>query len=413
MKALDVMVRDVVTVSPDADVKEAIKLLAEHDISALPVVDADGNVVGVISEGDLIRREELGTEKRRPWWLEAVTPASTLAEEFAKSHGRRVSEVMSTHVVSATEETPLGEIATLLEKHRIKRVPIMRDGKLVGIVSRSNLIQALASLHPQADTHSEKDREIRLDLLSRLGDQPWTDFGSRNVIVTGGAVHLWGLVGSEEERKAADRAGGRGARRCSRSGRDDRRLLIAPGGNALTLGRRLARPFLRELGEFPGKPICTDVLGIEVISGPFAEFGVAFVLGIVDGLKELGVAPGATDVFGGTTSDGLDQARVNNIRLGGDEALDLDRVFPAIAKIVEVTQRLCADLLKHIAKASLARIERAITAPLGIGIAPSHVPCADSRRGGYWSSPSPPGWQGAAGRARCRLAPRSGAALWA
>ncbi len=202
MKAVDVMVRDVVTISPDADVKEAIKLLAEHDISALPVVDTDGSVVGIISEGDLIRREEIGTEKRRPWWMEALTPASTLAEEFAKSHGRRVAEVMSTHVVSAGEETPLGEIATLLEKHRIKRVPIMRDGKLVGIVSRSNLIQAVASQHPETDGNAEKDREIRLELLSRLGTQPWTDFGSRNVIVTGGMVHLWGLVGSEDERKA-------------------------------------------------------------------------------------------------------------------------------------------------------------------------------------------------------------------
>jgi len=127
---------------------------------------------------------------------------STLAEEFAKSHGRRVAEVMSTHVVSAGEETPLGEIATLLEKHRIKRVPIMRDGKLVGIVSRSNLIQAVASQHPETDGNAEKDSEIRLELLSRLGTQPWTDFGSRNVIVTGGMVHLWGLVGSEDERKA-------------------------------------------------------------------------------------------------------------------------------------------------------------------------------------------------------------------
>ena len=122
-----------------------MRLLAEHDVSALPVVDNDDNVVGVISEADLVHREEIGTEKHRPWWLEAVTPASTLAGEFAKSHGRRVDEVMSTDVVSAAEDTPLGEIATILERHRIKRVPILRGGKLVGIVSRSNLIQALAS----------------------------------------------------------------------------------------------------------------------------------------------------------------------------------------------------------------------------------------------------------------------------
>ena len=125
-----------------------MRLLAEHDVSALPVVDDGENVVGVISEADLVHRQEIGTEKHRPWWLEAVTPASTLAEEFAKSHGRRVDEVMSTDVVSASEDTPLGEIATILERHRIKRVPILRSGKLVGIVSRSNLIQALASSKP-------------------------------------------------------------------------------------------------------------------------------------------------------------------------------------------------------------------------------------------------------------------------
>src|SRR5215470_1138577 len=202
MKAMDVMVRDVMTVSPDDDVAEAIKLLAEHDISALPVVDRDGTVIGVISEADLIHREEIGTEKHRPWWLEALTPASTLAEEFAKSHGRRVGEVMSTNVISASEDTPLEEIAMLLEKHRIKRVPILRDGKAVGIVSRSNLVQAVASSQPHTGAGSDSDRKIRLGLLNQLDNQAWTGFGARNVIVSGGVVHLWGLVGSEREHKA-------------------------------------------------------------------------------------------------------------------------------------------------------------------------------------------------------------------
>jgi len=202
MKAIDVMVRDVVTVGPDDDVADAIKLLAEFDVSALPVVEEDDKVIGIISEADLVRRPEIGTEKHRAWWLEALTPGSTLAEEFAKAHGRRVSEVMSTDVVSAGEEASLGEIATLLEKHRIKRVPILRDGRLVGIVSRSNLIQALASTQAGNGTDTDGDREIREALLDRLDDQSWTDFGSRNVIVAGGVVHLWGLVGSAEERKA-------------------------------------------------------------------------------------------------------------------------------------------------------------------------------------------------------------------
>jgi CBS domain/BON domain len=169
-------------------------------------VDNDGTVVGIVSEADLVHREEIGTEVQRPWWLEAVTPGSILAQEFAKSHGRRVDEVMSTQVISASEDTPLAEIATLLEKRRIKRVPILRNGKLVGIVSRANLIQALASpqIATDADTSASTngDRVIRLDVLDRLARQAWTDFGERNVIVRDGVVHLWGLVGSEAERKA-------------------------------------------------------------------------------------------------------------------------------------------------------------------------------------------------------------------
>ena len=146
MRAIDVMVHDVVTLFPDTDVADAIKLLAEHDVSALPVLDKDGNLIGMLSEADLIHRAEIGTEKHRPWWLEAVTGATTLAEEFARSHGKKVGEVMTTGVISVTEETPLSEIAALFERKRIKRVPVVKDGKVVGIVSRANLIQALASV---------------------------------------------------------------------------------------------------------------------------------------------------------------------------------------------------------------------------------------------------------------------------
>jgi CBS domain-containing protein len=146
MRAIDVMVRDVVTVHPDTDVAEAVKLLAEHDVSALPVVNGEGRLIGILSEADLIHRVEIGTEKRRPWWLEAVSGAGTLAEEFAKSHGKKVGEVMTSEVVVVSEETPLSEIAALFERKRIKRVPVVKDGKVVGVVSRSNLIQAVASV---------------------------------------------------------------------------------------------------------------------------------------------------------------------------------------------------------------------------------------------------------------------------
>ncbi len=202
MKAADVMGSHVITVGPDATVAEAAKLMATHDVSALPVVDADGKLVGIVSEADLMQREELGTEIRHPWWVEAMTPAATLAEEFAKSHGKHVEEVMSEDVITATEDTPVAEIAAALERHRIKRLPIVRDGKPVGIVSRANLIQALASLPPPVTNGGDQSRGIRLELLSRLKEQSWTDFGSRNVIVNDGEVHLWGLVGSEAEHKA-------------------------------------------------------------------------------------------------------------------------------------------------------------------------------------------------------------------
>ncbi len=203
MRAIDVMGRNVLTVRPDTDIAEAIRLLSDYDVSALPVVDAEGNLIGIISEADLMHRVEIGTEKRLPWWVEATTGAAALATDFTKAHGKKVEELMTTDVVWADEDTPLSEIAALLERKRIKRVPITRQGKVVGIVSRSNLIQALASVTMgDQEALSHDDGEIRLQLLAQLEQQSWTDFGSRNVIVSGGAVHLWGLVGSESERKA-------------------------------------------------------------------------------------------------------------------------------------------------------------------------------------------------------------------
>ena len=202
MKAYDIMVRNVITTRPQASVSEVAKLLVDNDISALPVVDGTGQVVGVISEADLMRREELGSEKTRHWWLETITSGATLAEEFAQSHGKRVEELMSSQVISATEDASLGEIASLLEKPRIKRVPILKGGKLIGVVSRSNLIQALASAKSQVPTAAETDHMLRAEIVGRLAEQQWTDFGERNVIVVNGVANLWGLVGSPSERKA-------------------------------------------------------------------------------------------------------------------------------------------------------------------------------------------------------------------
>jgi CBS-domain-containing membrane protein len=145
----------------------------DHDISALPVVDSDRRVIGILSEADLLHRERIGTEKHRAWWIEAVTPPSMLALDYAKSHGRRVAELMSEDIISANEDTPLSKLANILEKHRIKQVPILKDGKLVGI-SRSNLIQALASAPPKSEKDQLTDRGIRSVILARLGEQSWT-----------------------------------------------------------------------------------------------------------------------------------------------------------------------------------------------------------------------------------------------
>src|SRR6516164_850700 len=146
MKAADVMMSNVITVGPDATVQEVADILLKNRISGVPVIGGQGELVGIVSEGDLLRRPEAGTVRRSPWWLGLLASNEGLAADYIKSHSRKVEDVMTRRVVTATPETPVAEVATLLEKHAIKRVPIVKDGKMVGIVSRANLLQALAAL---------------------------------------------------------------------------------------------------------------------------------------------------------------------------------------------------------------------------------------------------------------------------
>jgi CBS domain-containing protein len=201
MIAADVMAREIVTIGPDESVARAAALMTAYDVSALPVISTDRRLVGIISEADLLRREEIATATN-PSWVETITPATTLAAEFVKSHAKRVADLMSKNVISVGEATSLNDIAAILERNRIKRVPVVRGDQLVGIVSRSNLIQALASAAIIPEVTSDESRSIREELLARLKEQSWTDFASHNVIVKDGEVHLWGLVRSEDERKA-------------------------------------------------------------------------------------------------------------------------------------------------------------------------------------------------------------------
>jgi CBS domain-containing protein len=167
----------------------------------VPVVDSNGKLVGIISEGDLLHRAEAGTEKRRPWWLRAFLGPDALANEYVKAHARKASDAMTRKVITATPETPLHEIATLLEKHSIKRVPIVENGQLVGIVSRANLVQAVASARKGLEIPLS-DTTIRDKLLSHLYAQNWTHTGLLNVTVNDGVVDLWGLARSDAERNA-------------------------------------------------------------------------------------------------------------------------------------------------------------------------------------------------------------------
>jgi CBS domain-containing protein len=203
MKAADVMVSAVISVRPNARVEEVASILLANHISAVPVIDEEGELLGIVSEGDLMRRAEAGTERRRSWWLEHLTGKQVLAAEYVKSHSHKVSDVMTRGVIIATPDAPLGEIASLLEKNRIKRVPIVQNGKVVGIVSRANLLQGLATV-PAKDTvtaHTD-DSEIRERVLSRLNAERWRP-SLLNVTVHDGNVDLWGFVTSNDEKKAA------------------------------------------------------------------------------------------------------------------------------------------------------------------------------------------------------------------
>jgi CBS domain-containing protein len=203
MKARDVMVSPVITVTPNSSVRELAQTLLKNRISGVPVVDYQGQLVGIVSEGDLLHRSEAGTEPRRSRGLRLVTRVANgiLAAEYIKAHSRKVADIMVRNVITADPETQLDEIAILMEQNSIKRVPIVSKGQLVGIVTRANLIQAVASKNVGLEAKQE-DAAIRDKLLVRLKAQRWAHTALLNVTVTGGLVHLWGVTSSEVEREA-------------------------------------------------------------------------------------------------------------------------------------------------------------------------------------------------------------------
>lgn len=196
MRAMDLMTTDVITAAPDMSVQALATLLAERGISGVPVIDASGGLVGIVSEGDLLHRAEIGAARRhrvrrRSWWLDHY--ASEHAREYVKDHGRTVGDVMTRDVVSVTESAEIADVAALLEARRIKRIPVVRDGKVVGIISRANIVRAVgATKGAPARAQEDDDRSIRTRLLSELSREEWAErIWPEDVIVRDGVVHYW------------------------------------------------------------------------------------------------------------------------------------------------------------------------------------------------------------------------------
>jgi CBS domain-containing protein len=201
MQAADVMTPDVISTTPNTPLPDLVRLMLDNNISAVPIVEA-GRIVGIVSEGDLLRRAETGTEPRPSRWLELVTSTDRLAADYARSHGRKAGEIMTRDVVTVADTTPIAEVAHLLESRHIKRVPVTRDGKLVGIVSRRNLLQALA-VQLSAPPVTTDDRSIRDAFYAELRRQSWTiSPGGVTATVSEGVVHLWGVATDQALRQA-------------------------------------------------------------------------------------------------------------------------------------------------------------------------------------------------------------------
>ncbi len=213
MKARDVMTARVITIAPDASILEALQVMLQNRISGLPVVDTGGNLRGVVTEGDFLRRSETGTERKRPRWVEFVLGPGAVAKDYVHSHARRIDEIMTVDVQTVTEDTELGDVVALMEKRRVKRLPVMRGPKLVGIVSRANLLHALATLSretapaantPPANTATTNgDGAIRAAVLAEMERQSWAPRHMIDAVVHDGIVELWGTVIDPDQRDAA------------------------------------------------------------------------------------------------------------------------------------------------------------------------------------------------------------------
>jgi CBS domain-containing protein len=204
MHARDVMTTDVITVGPETTIGEIAALLLDRRISAVPVIE-NGDIVGIVSEGDLMRRPETDTDTGSSPWLSLLTGPGVAPDRFSKAHGTTAREVMTRNVITVTPDTPLDQVAHVLESKRIKRVPVVENGRLVGILSRANLLHGLVAARVSRDrseSSAQQDRRIRGEVQEVLRKNPWLERDHVNLVVNDSVVHVWGIVRSEEHRKA-------------------------------------------------------------------------------------------------------------------------------------------------------------------------------------------------------------------
>lgn len=201
MKAAEIMVKDVVTTGPEASVQELATLMLERRISGLPVVDGSGRLLGIVSEGDLIRRPEIDTDRVKLGWLRLLLSDEARARDFVKSHGRKAREVMTQPAISVAADAPLAEVVRLMARHRIKRLPVVDKGRLVGLVTRTDLLRAVAARQAVAPA-DVKDEELRARIDVMLREEDWAASAVVYVQVEKGVAQLWGTVESQEQREA-------------------------------------------------------------------------------------------------------------------------------------------------------------------------------------------------------------------
>jgi CBS domain-containing protein len=202
MNVSEIMTANVIQVHPDTPIAEAIWLMLKHQISGLPVVETNGDLAGIVTEGDFLRRSELGTQPQRSRWLQFLIGPGKLAQEYVHTRGRKVREVMTREVQTVTEVTPLSEAVELMEKRHVKRLPVLRGRQLVGIVSRANFLRGLASVAREIQAQAPNDAAIREKIRAELDSQRWAFSGAIDVTVRDGVVDLWGSIIEERTRQA-------------------------------------------------------------------------------------------------------------------------------------------------------------------------------------------------------------------